>query len=69
MQTRMIYTTFTRNTHTATNAASMMTMDAASFCFTTEPPMSHTTDAITAPTPACIPESSLLMMKLSRNSS
>ena len=45
------------STHAARNAAIMMTMDGTLFFFTISEPMSHTTDAITAPTPACIPAS------------
>ena len=46
----------------------MMSIDETLFCRAISAPMSHTTDAMTAPTPACIPDSTRLTTALSRNS-
>ena len=52
---------------TTAKAAEAKTIDVHSFFFVIPAAISHTTEAITAPTPACIPSRSSLMMKLSRN--
>ena len=53
-----IYTTFIPNRQAATNAPTIIISDTASYSFTIGIPISNVTDAITAPTPACIPSRS-----------
>ena len=50
-------------------AAAMMAMEEALLLWITSAPISHTTEAMTAPTPACIPASIWLTMKLCRKAS